>query len=192
LTNLKGVRVYRENSGVVDNKSYAYKDVSSLAIVAPFSITWRLRTYHNAISVANYSYPRIRIKYGGASDDLYSGVGMYQYNVLDQMYTWVNYTDTHMKTAGSAEAETITYTSEAWGWMQLDVDIDRNLTVNYKADTGTTKPVSWDETDTHSIAINATPAQVLQEIAIEVRADTNIASTHRVIHECDELYLEQN
>ena len=72
MTNLKGIRAYVDPTDGARDHAIAYKDITSLGIIAPFSITARCRIYRNIPTPATVEllHYTIGIEYGGATDQL--------------------------------------------------------------------------------------------------------------------------
>ena len=186
MTNLKGVRLYSNSGQAV---SEAYKDVSSLAIIAPFSIYARVRLYKNLASTTNAAFG-LSVKYGGAGDDKYQHVYFDVDTDGDERFTSVVNFATRYITPGGVATDSENFTYEDWQWIKLEVATDRTVTGRFKDDNTTTKPTSGWTTSTVGGVADATPSQNIQEVA--VYSSLSSPFTNRNILEVDEIYVEQD
>lgn len=197
MTNLKGIRHYKEFTTSKEEHGYAEKDVSGLAIIAPFSIYIRARIYKNFPSSKPEVWINFGFNYGGASDEGWNAGGMrWTDTATSYLMRWLNlnsgtWTDSNLEGIDSTNA--LTLNEESWVWFKLEILTDRTMYMRYKNDATITKPTSgWTTEFTTATVINATPSQELKKIRTSLIMKTSTSATTRVILEVDEIIIEQD
>lgn len=198
MANDYGMRIEHEDAtdtGINYRDKTRYKDISSLGVIAPFTITARVRVF--AYNPGKYMFFVMMIEYGGAEDDMRQWLFLrsFESDAVDEFGSVVNNTSIIDPFDGEYDDGSITdIEQEKFFWIEIQVDEDRNFTVKLKEDETTTRPTGgWDEERTNPISLNATEEQAVQllRFSVVLRNDDD-SQTQRGIFEIDEIYVDQD